>query len=187
MNSKRFCLLKNRNPDVCRETFESFYAHERISVFVQFGAPHGDTEFTRNDGNDSATDTAFPRHPDAEGKFSRFIVESAGKHQGTEAFGTTHGEDVLVVMRVRAVVGKEQERFCQILAGHGDAALVTIDVDQGIHVVLDVAETFHEMSQGLVAAGMFHFGLGDEFVKIDIIVTGATPRTNCRMASFGRW
>ena len=98
-------MLKNRNPDVRGKTFECFDSHVRVPVFIQFGTPHGDTEFARDDGYHASSDTAFARHSYTESELPGFVVETAGQHECAKAFRAAHGEDILVVVRVGPVVG----------------------------------------------------------------------------------
>lgn len=162
--------LKYGTADVGGKTLEGFDADEGVAVAVEFRAPYGDGEIVGDVSGDAASHTALAGQSGTESEVARFIVESASKHQSAKSFGLTGSEDALTVNGVQAVVAQEQEGSREVHAIHGNGALVTINVQKGIDIVLDVTEAFHEVGERHVAVGIRPFGAGDFLVVVYVVI-----------------
>lgn len=135
-----------------RETLQRLYADKRIAAFVKPGAPHRHAQMAGNHGHYPSPDTALARHTYPEGEVAAFVVETAGEHQGVKPLRLAEGQNPPAVHRVEASGGEEKEGTGQLAAGHGDAALVAIHVNERFDAPTDVAEALHEVCQRAVAA-----------------------------------
>lgn len=163
-------MSENGVADVGGETLERFHADKRIAVAVEFGAPDRHRQVSRNVCGYSASYPALPRQTGTEGKIARLVVETACKHQGSETLGLTYRQHLLSVQGIGAPVAKEEECLGQILARHRYRALMAIDIQQDVHVILYIAETLHEVGQSHIAVSMVQLRTGYLLVIIDVVV-----------------
>ena len=149
---------------------EGGHADEGVAVAVELGAPDGNGEVAGYVGRDAAAYAALAGEAGAEGEVARLVVEAAGEHEGSEAFGLADGQDLPAVEGVHATVAQEEEGAGEVRTRHRDGALVAVDVQQRLHVILNIPETLHEIGKGQVAVGIEPLGAGYLLVVVDIVV-----------------
>ena len=98
------------------------------------------------------------------------IVEAAGEHQGAETLGLTDGQNLSAVEGIDATVAQEEEGAGEVRTRHRDGALVAVDVQQSLHVILNIPETLHKIGKGEVAVSIEPLGAGYLLVVVDIVV-----------------
>ena len=162
--------LENGIADIGGKMLEGGHADEGVAVAVEFGAPDGDGEVAGDVGRYAAAYAALAGEAGAEGEVARLVVEATGEHECSEAFGLADGQDLPAVEWVHATVAQEEEGAGKVRARHRDGALVAVDVQQRLHVILNIPEALHEIGQGQVAVGIEPLGAGYLLVVVDIVV-----------------
>ena len=97
---------------------EGGHADEGVAVAVELGAPDGNGEVAGDVGRYAAAYAALAGEAGAEGEVARLVVEAAGEHEGSEAFGLADGQDLPAVEGVHATVAQEEEGAGEVHARH---------------------------------------------------------------------
>src|SRR5690606_10280925 len=160
---------------------------ERIAALVKAWRPDRDGGNTRYDSQYATTDPAFTRDPDAEGKFTRRIVEAAGKHQRVDPARAQRADDRMAGFLMPAAIGKEEPGRRELAACHRNRAVMDINAQHLFRRVDQIAVGTHVMRKRQVPVGNGALGLDHFMIDNDgVVVRQKADETHDMADGFAR-
>src|SRR5690606_22646688 len=103
------------------------------AFFIEFRTPYGNGVLARVQCDNATTYTAFTWQTHPEGVFTRFIVKSAGLHNGIDSLSHTGGDDRFIAET--AVVGVEHECAGELCTRHFNGALPVVEIEYTVDII----------------------------------------------------